>query len=82
MVETYFTSRTSLWLHSKSACVIVKPQLLDSTKALFEGSGIQVTVCSQRHLGAAIGYHCFADEYITEKVQVWPEEIQTLSNFA
>ena len=63
-------------------CLIVKPELLDSAKAIFEGSGVQVIAHGQRHLGAAIGSCCFAEEYVMEKVRVWSEEIRTLSSFA
>jgi len=63
-------------------CVIVKPQSLDSAKEIFKGSGIQATAHGQRQLGAAIGSRCFAEEYVTEKVRLWSEEIRTLSSFA
>ena len=63
-------------------CLIVKPELLDSSKAIYEGSGVQVIAHGQRHLGAVIRSRCFAEEYVMEKVQVWSEEIRTLSSFA
>ena len=52
------------------------------TRAIFQGSGVQVTANGQRHLGAAIGSCCFAEEYMAEKVKLWSEEIRVLSRFA
>jgi len=51
-------------------CLIVKPELLDSSKAIYEGSGVQVIAHGQRHLGAVIRSRCFAEEYVMEKVRV------------
>jgi len=84
MVEGHHASWATVWLFPKGAktCVIVKPQSLDSAKKIFKGSGIQVTAHGQHHLGAAIGSRCFAEEYVAEKVQLWSEEICTLSSFA
>ena len=57
---------------------IVKPELLDSSREIFEVSGIQVTANGQRHLGAAIGLCSFAEGYVAEKVKLWSEEIPAL----
>jgi len=59
--------------------VIVKPHFLDSAKEIFKGSGIQATAHGS---ASSIGIRCFAKEYVAEKVQLWSEEIHTLSNFA
>jgi len=67
---------------SAKTCVVVKPQSLDSAKKIFKGGGIQVTAHGQHHPGAAIGSRYFAEEYVAEKVQLWSEEIRTLSSFA
>ena len=62
--------------------MIGKPELLDSAREIFERSGVQVTANGQCHLGAAIGSHRFAEEYVAEKVKLWSEKNHALSNFA
>ena len=42
VVEANITSWTLLWI--ANTCVIVKPELLDSAREIFDGSGIQVTI--------------------------------------
>ena len=62
--------------------LIVKPQLYDSAKQLFQDTNVQITCHGQRHLGAAIGTRLFTEEYVSRKVKIWSDEILTLSSIA
>ncbi len=39
----------------------------------FADTGVQITTEGKRHLGAAIGSHCFTKEYVTGKVEEWTQ---------
>ena len=54
--------------------LIVKPQLYDSAKQIFQGTNIQ-TCHGQRHPGAAIGTQLFTEEYVSKKVKVWSDKV-------
>ena len=43
--------------------LIVKPHLLPVANSIFGGTNVQITDQGQRHLGAALGSHDFAEEY-------------------
>ena len=66
--------------NAAKTCLIVKPDQLDSAQTLFKGTNIQISCEGQHHLGATIGTRAFTEEYVTKKVQVWSEEIRTLSD--
>ena len=53
----YYPNATKTYL-------IVKPQLYDSTKQIFQDTNVQITCHGQRHLGAAIGTRLFTEEYV------------------
>ena len=78
----YLGPRYGYFPKATKTCIIVKPEFLESTRAIFQGSGVQVTANGQHHLGAAIGSRCFAEEYVAEKIKLWSEEIRVLSRFA
>ena len=50
--------------------LIVKPQLYDSAKQLFQDTNGQITCDGQRHLGAATGTPLFTEEYVSKKVKI------------
>ena len=62
--------------------LFVKPHLFDSATAFFHRTNIQVTCYSQRHLGAVVSTQSFTEEYVSQKVKLWSEEIIALSNVA
>ena len=70
----YFPNPQKSWL-------IVKEQHSDLVKA-FEDTSIKITYDGQRHLGAVIGDAKFKEEYISEKVRIWVEELNLLSKIA
>ena len=59
---------------------IVKPQLYDSAKQLFQDTNVQITCHDQRHLGAAIGTQLFTEKYASKKVKIWSNVILSLSS--
>ena len=60
----YYPNTSKTWL-------IVKPAYLSNAHALFDGTGVQITVEGKRHMGAALGSHLFAEQYVSEKVESW-----------
>ena len=71
----YFVNPGKTWL-------IVKPQHERDAKELFSGTGIGITSEGKRHLGAALGSHCFLESYISDKVKMWTSTILNLSLIA
>ena len=71
----YFPNPTKSWL-------IVKENCVDHASALFQNTGINITVDGKRHLGAALGSRQFVEEYVQNKVDGWVKEIDRLSSFA
>ena len=62
--------------------MIVKPQYLEYAREVFAGTGLQITIEGQRHLGAVIGSAEFRDQYVTDKIQGWVEELKMLEKVA
>ena len=58
--------------------LIVKPELLDHAKMLFEDTGVQITADGARHLGASIGSSSFKETYVTAAVATWCAELENL----
>ena len=59
-----------------------KPQHFDLAKKVFMGTNVQITCHGHRHLGVAIGTRSFTEEYVSEKVKIWSNEIFALSAIA
>ena len=62
--------------------LIVKEEHEARATEAFNGTGVQITTEGKRHLGAAIGSHSFAEEYVNNKVKKWTEEIKHLAKVA
>lgn len=71
----YFPKPSKSWL-------IVKGDLLDEAKKIFDGTGVQITTEGMRHLGAAIGNENFKDTYVQKKIVKWIDSIEKLSKIA
>ena len=71
----YFPKATKCWL-------IVKPDKFEEAKSAFDGTDINVTCESRRHLGALLGSRLYLEEYVGNKVEIWVQEILKLSEFA
>ena len=55
---------------------------LEEATALFQGTGVSITVEGKRHLGAAIGTHSFVEKYVQRKVSGWVRDVERLSSIA
>ena len=62
--------------------LIVKEEFLDKAKEVFSGTKVNITVQGKRHLGAVIGSTEFTNEYVSEKVKTWTQELLQLSEIA
>ena len=71
----YYPNPAKTWL-------VVKSQFLADARMIFSGTGVQITNEGRPYLGAAIGCEAFRRAYMTNKVQAWCEELQTLARFA
>ena len=71
----YYPNATTTYL-------IVKLQLYDSVKQLFQDTNVQITCHGQYHLGAATGMWLFTEEHVSKQVKTWSDEILTLSSIA
>ncbi len=67
---------------SKTVLIVKKPEDLEMSKAVFAGSGVQVTSEGERHLGAVLGSDSFKAEYVSKKVLSWVKDIKDLSDIA
>ena len=62
--------------------LIVKSQHLEYAESVFRGTGLQITTSGKRHLGAVVGTNKFKDEFVSEKVDTWIEELAELGEIA
>ena len=71
----YFPNPKKSWL-------VVKEDLLDQARTIFDKSGIQITSEGQRYLGGCIGSATFAETYACSKIANWEAELSRLCDFA
>ena len=62
--------------------MVVKPELIEEAKQIFENTDVQISTNGQRHLGAAIGTREFIEAYATQKIANWVKEIENLTTLA
>ena len=62
--------------------LIVKPEKVEEARRIFEGTGVQITVEGERHLGAVIGNEEYKQRYIHDTVMKWVNEVSLLSDIA
>ena len=60
----YYPQPSKSWL-------IVKPDMLEEARTIFEGTGVQITTEGERHLGAVIGSEEYKRGYVNEAVEKW-----------
>ena len=72
----YFVNETKSWLIAKN------DEIIDKETELFGVSTLKFTSEGKRHLGAALGSNNFREQYSQEKVRVWCQEMETLSEYA
>ena len=62
--------------------LIVKNEFKEKAVKVFEGTGVKITTTVMRHLGAVIGSITYKEEYMNEKINIWLQELQMLTNIA
>ncbi len=62
--------------------LVVKAQYLEKATQLFAGTNVNITTQGKRHLGAAIGNRDFTVQYVQDKVAMWTQELNQLSEVA
>ena len=67
----YFPNAGKIWL-------VVKPEHLKAAESHFQGTGVMITACGQRHLGSVLGVKTFVEEFVMEKVTGWVKEVEKL----
>ena len=59
----------------KKSWLIVKSDCFDKAIHVFNDTNIQITTQGRRYLGTALGTSQLRNEYITEKINKWVEEL-------
>ena len=72
---SYYPQPTKTWL-------IVKSEFLSKAERIFKNTDVNITTEGQKHLGAVIGSKSFKQEFITEKVKKWIDDLTMLSKIA
>ena len=62
--------------------LIVKERFEAKAKAIFGKSGIKISTRGERHMGEVVGSERFKDEYVSNKVEKWVQDIEQFSNIA
>ena len=68
--------------NDKKCWIIAKPEKEEHARKVFKDTAINITTEGHKHLGAVIGSRAYLNEYITEKVTSWANEVATLAEFA
>lgn len=71
----YFANASKTWL-------ITKDSLLVKAKEIFHDTQVKISSQGRPHLGAPLGSQEFVDQFITEKVNQWKEELMLLKDIA
>ena len=70
------------FLNDRKCWIIAKPAKEESVREAFKDTSINVIVQGQKHLGAAIGSREYLEEYVSEKVTDWINDIAKLAELA
>ena len=62
--------------------LIVKQQYEQKANDVFAQSNLNITTSGKRHLGAVIGSESYKKEYVSDLVNDWKEQLETLSMIA
>ena len=62
--------------------ILAKPQHADTTREVFQGTGITISAEGRRYLMGAMATTPFMLQFVERKVQEWTEEVKVLSGFA
>ena len=71
----YFPNSSKTWLVTKEACY-------SRAIAAFQDTGINVTCVGRPYLGATLGNPVYIDQFVSEKVDQWCDDLLLLSAIA
>ena len=71
----YHINREKSWL-------LVKEESLPEARAMFNGSGLNITTRGVRHLGTPLGDAPYTEAFVTEQVEKWKGELSRLAEIA
>ena len=60
--------------------LIVKQQFEEKAQEVFANSRVKITTSGERHMGAVIGSEEYKIEYVTQKVNKWIQDVETLAS--
>lgn len=72
-------SRAGYFLNAKKCWIIAIPEKEALVREAFKDTAINVTTGGHKHLGTVVGSTAFLNEYITNKVTSWIEEVAKLA---
>lgn len=67
---------------AKKCWIMAKPDTVESVRAAFEDTAVNVMVKGPKHPGAVISSKEHLEEYVCEKVTNWANEVTNLVEFA
>ena len=73
---------TTVTQKAKKCCLITKPEKVDVTRVIFEGTAIKIATQGQRHLVAALGSREYLEEYVGSNLEDWVRQLVKLAEFA
>jgi hypothetical protein len=68
--------------NSSKTKLLVKTPFLSRANELFGDTGMQITTEGGKYLGGTIGNELFRQMFVTNKVEEWIAELESLSSFA
>ena len=66
----------------KTVLIVKDPSLQNLAMEPFAGTGVQITLQGQRHLGAVIGSENYKNQYVSQKVEKWVNDVNNLAQVA
>ncbi len=70
------------YANAKKTILVTKGTGERRARELFADTGIIIETHGTRHLGAALGEESFLKDYVSQKIQKWEKDIDTLATFA
>ena len=71
----YNAEPTKSWL-------IVKEENHGDAEAIFKDTGVNITTDGKQHLGASLGTSDYKNEFVSNLVETWVDQIEVLSEIA
>ena len=68
--------------NAKKTWLVVKPQYLELARQIFDGINVNITAEGRPYLRAAVGTTSYIADYVSQKVNLWIEELTLLSAIA